>query len=601
MVNVPAGRGRLSRCRRSEDGSAGNQSPTPFPNRRLGRCVRLHAAFEHHVPRSCLSVSTAGAGAGCLWRTNFMSANVDRRYLRGLRIGCSRYALGSTAREPHVRSRSAGHRPAKRSERPARRHRGRGHAQRRGAEDRSPHLPRAAELRIRRRRTRYSSCAVFRRSPFHPTTASRFSVIRTSGSSSTGGPDHRRRPRNICGPCTAATSSGSRSSPIRPLNIRPKELAASSISSSAGSGQTVRRGLRRRKSGLRDGRGDASFKVKNGKWTLELAGAFDTGRTHSTYRKHRSVENAIGTPATIDEERGGGPTDETSGYGSGKISYDIDPRTSISANVIGIGYRTRSLNLAHFEAVTPDFESFDEHQVYASSGSFLIGELAFDHKGSKDGETLTASLTTSSNPRQPETDRSEFSTGGSLFTERVKAYREQKGQVDWAAPDGEGPDPVARWHLGPVAHQRALSLHQRGHRRPVRIRRGRPVRRHRRQADGLYDVPAADRQLDGDAGASNRRQSPDHQPGAPRGHHRSHRHLPDAAHRPCAEQGAEPHHKLQPADRPAAAQRTQTLCHRRGCGERQAGQPAPAQPVDRCLRDQPPLSPRQTGCRRPGL
>ncbi|HWU93252.1 MAG TPA: outer membrane beta-barrel family protein [Sphingomicrobium sp.] len=188
----------------------------------------------------------------------------------------------------------------------------------------------------------------------------------------------------------------------------------------------------------RDGRGDASFKVKNGKWTLELAGAFDTGRTHSTYRKQRSVENAMGAPATIDEERGGGPTDETSGYGSGKISYDIDPRTSISANVIGIGYRTRSLNLAHFEAVTPDFESFDEHQVYASSGSFLIGELAFDHKGSKDGETLTASLTTSSNPRQPETDRSEFSTGGSLFTERVKAYSEQKGQVDWAHPMGKG-------------------------------------------------------------------------------------------------------------------------------------------------------------------
>jgi outer membrane receptor for ferrienterochelin and colicin len=187
-----------------------------------------------------------------------------------------------------------------------------------------------------------------------------------------------------------------------------------------------------------DVRSDATIKIKNGKWTLELSGAVDTGRTRSHYEKLRSVEQVPGGPVTIDHETGGGPTHETSGYGSGKLSYDIDPKTSVSAKVIGIGYRTSSLNRAQFRGVTPDFNPFDEHQIYASSGSFLIGELAFDHKGATEGETLTASLTASNNPRQPETDTSEFSTGGSLFTERVKASREQKGQLDWQHPMAKG-------------------------------------------------------------------------------------------------------------------------------------------------------------------
>lgn len=185
-------------------------------------------------------------------------------------------------------------------------------------------------------------------------------------------------------------------------------------------------------------RSDASVKIKNGKWTLELAGAAESGRSRSTYRKLRSVEDSVGGPATINLETGGGPSDQTSGYGSGKITYDIDPKTSISVNVIGIGYRSRSLNRAQFRAVTPDFSPFTEHQIYADSGSVIIGELAFDHKGSKEGETLTASLTTSSNPRQPETDTAGFSSGGYLFTERVKTFEEQKGQVDWQHPLAKG-------------------------------------------------------------------------------------------------------------------------------------------------------------------
>ncbi|MBV9527857.1 outer membrane beta-barrel family protein [Sphingomonas sp.] len=183
---------------------------------------------------------------------------------------------------------------------------------------------------------------------------------------------------------------------------------------------------------------EGSVKFKKGKWTLEVAGEAESGRGRSTYGKVRSIERVPGGQAIVDEERGGGPSHEHSAYGSAKVTYDIEPKTSISANVIGISYNDNSLNRGHFRAVTPDFAPFDEHQMYATSGGFLIGELALDHKGSRDGETLTASLTASRNPRQPETDSSEFSTGGSLFTERVKGFYEQKGQVDWQHPMGKG-------------------------------------------------------------------------------------------------------------------------------------------------------------------
>lgn len=183
---------------------------------------------------------------------------------------------------------------------------------------------------------------------------------------------------------------------------------------------------------------DGSVKVKRGKWTLELSGSCVTGRTRSTYRKLRSVEEVPGGPAIIDEETGGGPRHDRGYYGSAKVTYDIDPKTSISANIIKNQYRNSSVNHADFRAVTPDFEPFDERQLYTGSGSYLIGELDFDHKGDKDGESLTASLTASRNPRQPETDQSDFSTGTSLFTERVKGFDEQKGQVDWQHPMGKG-------------------------------------------------------------------------------------------------------------------------------------------------------------------
>jgi hypothetical protein len=185
-------------------------------------------------------------------------------------------------------------------------------------------------------------------------------------------------------------------------------------------------------------RTDASVKVKDGKWAFDLSGAADSGRQHSTYGKLRSTETQIGGPATIDDERGGGSGADTSAYANAKATYDIDPRTSLSASFIGIEFHSRAVNRAHLRAVTPDFASFDEFQALQVSGSFLVGELAFNHKGNKEGETLTASFTSSRDPHQVSINSSSFSNGGSLFSERVRGLFEQKGQVDWQHPMGKG-------------------------------------------------------------------------------------------------------------------------------------------------------------------
>lgn len=180
-----------------------------------------------------------------------------------------------------------------------------------------------------------------------------------------------------------------------------------------------------------------SIKFRHGKWTLELAAAANAGRRPARYTKNRTIEEFAGGPAIGDEERGGGSTSDASVYGSAKVTYDLDARTSLSANLIALGYRQRSTNRASLRATTPGFDAFDERLDYATSAAYFERELAFDHKGSTDGETLTASLSSQSNPRHPETGTSHFSNGGSLFTERLKASREDKGQIDWQHPVGK--------------------------------------------------------------------------------------------------------------------------------------------------------------------
>jgi outer membrane receptor protein involved in Fe transport len=184
---------------------------------------------------------------------------------------------------------------------------------------------------------------------------------------------------------------------------------------------------------------DATLKNKRGRWTYELHTGGRTGTVRrSHYHKLRTVEDAAGGSATINTETGGGPTRGTEGEGSAKISYELDPRTSVSARIMGGSARDAATNKVVFAGVTPDFQGFDERQRFHTAVSFLISELNFDHKGRKEGETLTASLRVFGNPRQQERNDAAFSDGGSLSTDKLKRFLFADGQIDWQHPMREG-------------------------------------------------------------------------------------------------------------------------------------------------------------------
>ena len=184
---------------------------------------------------------------------------------------------------------------------------------------------------------------------------------------------------------------------------------------------------------------DASLKSKQGKWTYELHAGGRTGTTaRSTYHKLRSVEAVPGGPPTTNSEDGGGPTRGSEGEASAKVSYELDPATTISADVFGAAWNDASTNRADFFGLTPDFASFSERQRLATNASFFSSELTFDHKGAKEGETLTGSLRVYGAPLQHERNSAEFSDGGSLLTDKRKRFLSVDGQVDWQHPMGEG-------------------------------------------------------------------------------------------------------------------------------------------------------------------
>ena len=189
------------------------------------------------------------------------------------------------------------------------------------------------------------------------------------------------------------------------------------------------------------GRGyvDAVLKNKHGKWTYEFhTGARIGANSRSTYHKLRSVEEQPGGTATINSENGGGPTRGREGEASAKVSYELDPRTTVSGQIIGAAWRDVSTNHAEFVGLTPGFQSFNERQRFSTAASFVATDLNFDHKGRKEGETLTASLRVYGTPLQHERNSAGFSNGGTLSTDKRKHFLTADGQVDWQHPMGKG-------------------------------------------------------------------------------------------------------------------------------------------------------------------
>jgi outer membrane receptor protein involved in Fe transport len=183
---------------------------------------------------------------------------------------------------------------------------------------------------------------------------------------------------------------------------------------------------------------DSRLKYKSGKWAYELGAGGRAGtQSRSTYRKLRSVEAAPGEEPTVNSEKGGGPSRGTEGQADAKITYELDPKTSISAKILGAAAHDTSTNHAEFTGLTPDFESFSQRQRFTTTASYLLSELNFDHKGSKEGETLGASLRLFAIPTQRERNAAEFSDGGALNVEKDKHFLDYTAQIDWQHPMGK--------------------------------------------------------------------------------------------------------------------------------------------------------------------
>jgi outer membrane receptor protein involved in Fe transport len=186
--------------------------------------------------------------------------------------------------------------------------------------------------------------------------------------------------------------------------------------------------------------GTGSIKIKRGKWTYEANTWSRTGRqSHSSYHKLRSIEEVEGGPAVINTEDGSSSYRNTRAVIHGKLTYDLDPRTSLVAEFATGGSDIRSRMDSVFRGLTPGFDSFTQSQrATGSQTPFFRFSAALDHKGKKDGETLKASGIFFAAPNMPNDTVSEFDNGD-FYTTHIadKRVRGAVAKVDWEHPLGK--------------------------------------------------------------------------------------------------------------------------------------------------------------------
>ena len=187
--------------------------------------------------------------------------------------------------------------------------------------------------------------------------------------------------------------------------------------------------------------GTGSIKIKRGKWTYETDTWSRTGRqSRTTYHKLRSVEEVEGGPAVINTEDGNGDYRDTRAVIQGKVTYDIDPRTSLVTEIDGGGGDNRSRGESVFRGLTPGFDSFTQSQrATGSQTPFFRLSAALDHKGKREGETLKASGIFFAAPNMPNDSVSEFDNGDSYVTHiGNKRVLGAVAKVDWEHPLRKG-------------------------------------------------------------------------------------------------------------------------------------------------------------------
>lgn len=178
--------------------------------------------------------------------------------------------------------------------------------------------------------------------------------------------------------------------------------------------------------------GNATVKFKRGKWRFEVQAQATVGRYGgSTFSRLRSVEQSGGTTST-NSATGSSSAHGASVYLSGKASYDLSPRTSLSLTTAAGFNHYRSDDHTDYFGLG-NFSSFAENRRNTNRGSFRYVQFDYDHKGKVDGETLKGSGYVFGGSGDPLLV-ARFDNGGGYSIDSVARQRGVEAKLDWTHP-----------------------------------------------------------------------------------------------------------------------------------------------------------------------
>jgi outer membrane cobalamin receptor len=184
---------------------------------------------------------------------------------------------------------------------------------------------------------------------------------------------------------------------------------------------------------------DTTLNLKRNDWTYQIKAGGNIGTmARQRYSERRSVRISQNADPTINSENGLFAYYGTVGRLSGQATYKLDSKTSLSAQIGGGGGHDIVTDNVDYLAVTPNFRPFSEKRRVDSLASYVTGEVNLDHRGSKQGETLNATLQFYTNPDVYDVTNAYFSDGRAYRIELRKPSDSLDGQTEWKHPMGRG-------------------------------------------------------------------------------------------------------------------------------------------------------------------
>lgn len=205
---------------------------------------------------------------------------------------------------------------------------------------------------------------------------------------------------------------------------------------------------------------DTTLNYKTGKWAYEVKGGGNLGTiSRSNYRRLRSVEATPGGAPTVNNEDGLFTYDGTVGRLTGKATYELDPKTTLSARVGGGGGHDVMTDKADYRVVTSDFVPFFEKRRVDSFASYLTAEINVDHQGTREGEGLTAAAQFYKNPQVRDVTDAHFSDGRIYRSVLRHPSYSVDTQTEWKHPMGKGQilSIGSTWHVEGTSQDYRLS------------------------------------------------------------------------------------------------------------------------------------------------